>query len=71
VELNGAITREHVKLCLRLVLHAHLHQLEAGLTHQKVVELCSMLDMNQEKATHAERLDALQVRAAQLLPMMT
>ncbi|AMP02118.1 hypothetical protein CAter10_4730 [Collimonas arenae] len=63
-------TREHVRLCLQLILQAHLHQLEAGLTHQKVLDICALLDMHKVPPTHAERLDALQVVAAQVLPLM-
>jgi hypothetical protein len=63
-------TREHVQLCLQLVLQAHLHQLDPGLTHQKVVELCRALGMHNMPETHAARLDALQVLAARMLPLI-
>lgn len=63
-------TREHVQLCLQLILQAHLHQLDPGLTHQKVMELCGVLDMQNIPETHTARLDALQVLAAQVLPLL-
>ena len=63
-------TREHVQLCLQLILQAHLHQLDVGLTHQKVVELCGVLDMHDIPENHAARLRALQVVAAQALPLL-
>lgn len=60
---------EHLRLSLQLILQAHLHQLDAGLTEAKVETLCNEVGMRKIPATHGERLETLQVLAAQLLPL--
>lgn len=60
---------EHLQLCLQLILQAHLHQLDAGFTEQKVFDLCTQVDMQNILRTHEARLAALQVLAAQMLPL--
>ncbi len=59
---------EHIRLCLQLILQAHLHQLDAGFTDQKVQDLCAQLGMQNVPDMHEKRLAALQVLAAKLLP---
>ncbi|PLY39354.1 hypothetical protein CSZ94_26885 [Janthinobacterium sp. ROICE36] len=63
-------TREHVRLSLQLILQAHLHQLNDGLTYQKVIEICVFINMRDIPETHAARLEALQIAAAQVLPLL-
>jgi hypothetical protein len=62
---------EHVRLCLQFILQAHLHQLDAGLTEEKVLELCTEVGLPNMPETHERRLAALQVLAARLLPHLT
>lgn len=59
---------EHLRLCLQLILQAHLHQLDAGLTAEKVLALCVDVGMRNVPDTQAARLASLRVLAAQLLP---
>lgn len=61
---------EHVRLCLRLILQSHLHQLDAGLTEEKMLELCTEVGLPNVPDTHEQRLAALQVQAARLLPQL-
>ena len=70
MEMNGP-RREHLKLCLQLILQSHLHQLDAGFTEQKVLELCTQLEVPDVPATHEKRLAALQVQAARMLPHLS
>lgn len=60
---------EHLRLCLQLILQAHLHQLDAGLTEAKVLSLCDEMGLQNVPATHSARLAALQVLAAQQLSL--
>lgn len=62
---------EHVRLCLKLILQSHLHQLDAGLTEEKVLELCTEAGLPNVPETHERRLAALQVQAARLLSKLT
>lgn len=61
---------EHVRLCLRLILQSHLHQFDAGLTEEKMLELCTEVGLPNVPDTHEQRLAALQVQAARLLPQL-
>ncbi|NKI93890.1 hypothetical protein [Rhizobacter sp. SG703] len=65
--INGPRT-ERQRLCLQLILHTHLHQLEMPLTEQMVSELCVELGLPNVPSTHRARVAALQVEAAKLLP---
>ena len=58
---------EHLRLCLQLVLHSYLHQLDVGFTDAKVKAVCEELGVRNIPETHKERLAVLQTRAAQLL----
>jgi hypothetical protein len=61
---------EHLRLCLQLILQAHLHELDVGFTEEKLHELCAQLRLTQLPDTNERRLAALQVLAAQRLPQM-
>ena len=61
---------EHLRLCLQLILQAHLHELDVGFTEQKLRELCAQLRLTQVPHTVEGCLAALQVLAAQRLPQM-
>lgn len=61
---------EHVRLCLQLILQSYLHQLDAGLTKEKVLELCNEIGLPDVPATHERRLAALQAQASRLLPQL-
>lgn len=63
--------KEHLKLCLQLILQSHLHQLDAGLTEGKMLELCNETGLQNVPETHEQRLAALQLQAARLLPSLT
>src|SRR5947209_2969815 len=43
---------EHVRLCLQLILQSYLHQLDAGLTEEKVLELCTEANLPNVPETH-------------------
>jgi len=60
---------EHLRLCLQLILQSHLHQFDSGLTEDKIEALCRDAGMQNVPTTQAARLEALQVLAAQLLPL--
>jgi len=60
--------KEHLRLCLQLILQSHLHQLDAGLSEEKVLELCEKTGMADIPATHQKRVMALQTLAARVLP---
>ena len=60
---------EHLKLCLQLILQAHLHQLDAGFTEARVEALCHEMEMQNVPPTHEARLEALQVLAARQLQL--
>ena len=62
---------EHIRLCLQLILQSHLHQLDAGLTKEKVLELCNEVGLSNVLETHEQRLAALQVQAARVLSKLT
>ncbi|CAB3829796.1 hypothetical protein ACUDCK_16660 [Achromobacter sp. CF-sbj1-Ac2-l] len=62
---------ERKRLCLQLILHAHLHQFEMPLTEAAISELCTELGMQNVPGTREGRIAALQVLAAQLLPQMS
>lgn len=66
--LTDSPLQENLLLCLRLILQAHLHQLDAGITDVKLQALCEELDMASIPDSCEAKLAALQVLAAQLLP---
>lgn len=59
---------EHLRLCLQLILQAHLHQFDDGMCEQKVRSLCAELGLSNIADTDKARRRALQVKAAQMLP---
>lgn len=65
-----SVQAEHLRLCLQLILQAHLHELDAGFTEEKLRKLCTQLKLAQVPHTREGQLAALQVLAAQRLPQM-
>lgn len=59
---------EHIRLCLRLILQSHLHQLDAGFTEKKVQAIFAALKIQNVPSTHGNRIATLQILAAKLLP---
>lgn len=59
--------REHVVLCLRVILQARLHNLDDGFSEEKVIELCNAIGVIEVPETHCERVLILQRAAASIL----
>jgi hypothetical protein len=62
--------REHLRLCLQLILQSFLHNLDAGFTEQKILDLCAELELRIIPNTHRHRLAALQTMGARILPTL-